>query len=300
MRIVFFGMTGPFSGPPLESLLAAGVEVNAVIIPAEGTVPEPRPRRVLPPPPGPSDLPLVNPHLEPNILHLAWDRRVPVWEVGNLTDPSFEKLLVGLQPDLGVVACFSRLIPPALLRLPSHGWLNLHPSLLPAYRGPAPVFWMARTGAVRAGVTLHFLDEGLDTGDIVAQTGWPWPEGIGGPALEQRCAEAGAELLRSAVEQLAQGQSLPRRPQPEEGSSYYPWPGGSDFLAPVSWSARRAFNFLRAAGPGWPVRIAAGEEQFSFRVVIDYDPAARLKQPAIRIKDELLVQFQPGVVRVKI
>jgi methionyl-tRNA formyltransferase len=300
MRIVFLGMTGPFSGPPLESLLAAGGEVVAVIIPAEGVVPAPRLRRMLPPLPGPSDLPLINPHLEPNILHLAWERHIPVWAVRDLGDPAFEKLLVDLQPDLGVVACFSRIIPPALLRLPGYGWLNLHPSRLPAYRGPAPLFWMARTGAAQAGVTLHFLDEGLDTGDIVAQTAWPWPEGISGPALEQRCAEAGAALLKTAVEQLAQSRTLPRRPQPAEGSSYFPWPGESDLLAPVSWSARRAFNFLRAAGPDWPLRIAAGEEQFSFRVVIDYDPAARLDQPAVRIKDELLVQFRPGVVRVKL
>ena len=106
---------------------------------------------------------------------------------------------------------------------------------------------MARQGERRAGVTLHFLDEGVDSGDIVAQTAFTWPDGISEGELEQRCAEAGAELVLTAVRQLAQGDQLSYRPQPTEGSSYFPWPAEPDFVIPTDWEVRRAFNFLRAA-----------------------------------------------------
>jgi methionyl-tRNA formyltransferase len=293
-------MTGRFSVPPLKKLLAAGVEVKAVLTPSPGAAGDPFLRQLPPPPPAPSDLPILDPHLEPNILHLAWSRQIPVWQVADLSDPRTRRLIAELQPDLGVVACFSKILPPALLQLPRYGCLNLHPSLLPAYRGPAPLFWMARNGEQQAGVTLHFLDEGLDTGDIVAQTTVSWPEGISGPALEQRCAEAGADLLLAAVRQLDRERTLARHPQPSTGVSYFPWPPADQLVVPTRWSARRAFNFLRAAHPEWPLTIAAGKERYPIRVVIDYEPDRNLDQPYLLQGTELWVQFQPGIVRVQL
>ena len=223
MRVIYFGMSGIFSRIPLESLLAGGVKVSAIIMPTS-TTGKPLPRRIEPPLPPPSDLPIITPYFSRNIIHVAWEHPIPVWEVGSLSDARTLELLADLQPDLIAVACFPYIFPSALLQLPRYGCLNLHPSLLPAYRGPLPLFWMARQGERRAGVTLHFLDEGLDTGDIVAQTAFDWPDGISGVDLEQRCAEEGAKLLLVALQQLAQGGELPRRPQPKEGSSYFSWP----------------------------------------------------------------------------
>jgi methionyl-tRNA formyltransferase len=232
-------------------------------------------------------------------------------------------LLADLQPDLIVVACFPYIFPPTLLELPRYGCLNLHPSLLPAYRGPLPLFWMARQGERRAGVTLHFLDEALDTGDIVAQTAFDWPDGISGVDLERRCAEEGAKLLPAALQQLAQGGELPRRPQPQQGSSYFSWPTQQDFVIPTHWEARRAFNFLRAA-VDWPLVIEVGEEmrrrggeeagrqggeeagrrggeeRFLIRAAVSFDTQAALDQPCLVRDDELWVKFTPGVLRAKI
>ncbi len=299
LRIVYFGMTGRLSGPPLEKLLTAGVEVRAVITPSTVVGGERRPRQLSPPPPAPSDVPLIDPHLEPNMLHLAWRHHIPVWQVNNLADPSTLELLAGLRPDLIVVACFSLILPSALLQLPRYGCLNLHPALLPAYRGPAPLFWMARNAERQAGVTLHFLDEGLDTGDIVAQTALPWPDGISGATLERRCAEAGADLLLAAVRQLAQGQAIPRRPQPRTGASYFRWPTEDDLLVLTQWSAQRAFNFVRAVRPDWPLRIVLGQESFSIRVANGYDPNLTLDQPYLLSGDEVWIQFQPGVLKIR-
>lgn len=306
-------MQGILSLPPLQTLLETGVEVSAVVIPASRTATLPLPRRVEPPRPAPSDLPIINSPVNPSIIHLAWAHQIPVWQVGPLAEPQTLALLAGLQADLMVVACFSSIFPPALLKLPRYGCLNLHPSLLPAYRGPLPLFWMAHQGERWAGVTLHFLDEGMDTGDIVAQTAFDWPEGISLADLERRCAAEGAQLLLAAVQQLVEVGELPRRPQPEEGSSYFSWPSAEDFYVPTDWDARRAFNFLRLAGD-WPVMVEVkghkvdggarrkgGEKQFfPVRAAISYDPAQVLGRAYLVQDDELWVQFNPGILKVKI
>jgi methionyl-tRNA formyltransferase len=312
--LIFFGMTGVFSRIPLESLLAGGVEISAVVVPTP-TTGQPLPRRVEPARPDPLALPVIDPYFTPNIVHLAWAHHIPVWEVGTLSDGPTRALLADVQPDLIVVACFPHIFPKTLLQLPRYGCLNLHPSLLPAYRGPIPLFWMARQGERQAGVTLHFLDEELDSGDIVAQRAFDWPEGISGADLERRCAGEGAKLLLAAVEQLASGGKLWRRPQPQAGSSYFSWPAEQDLIIPTHWPARRAFNFIRAAGADWPLMIEIGEEvgrrgggeakrrgggeRFLIRAAISFDAQATLDQPYLILGDELWVQFRPGVLQAK-
>lgn len=295
MRVLFFGMSGVFSIAPLEALLANGVDLRAVVVPGANAAP----RRWVPPPPGPSDLPLLNPQVESNILHLAWAHEVPVWAVGPLKSPEALAWLAQFQPDLIVVACFSRILPPAWLALPTYGCLNLHPSPLPAYRGPAPLFWQARQGEPQTGVTLHFLDEGIDSGDIVAQAAFEWPEGIAEVALEQRCARAGAALLSQAVQRLRRGEALPRRLQSETEASYFSWPGEDDFRVPTTWSARRAFNFLRFGLADWPLWLDSEGQQLFVQRVIAYNPHQALPQPLVELADgELWVQFAEGVLRV--
>jgi methionyl-tRNA formyltransferase len=252
-------------------------------------------------------LPVIDPYFTPTIVHLAWAHSIPVWEVGTLSAAPTRALLANVQPDLIAVACFPYIFPHTLLQLPRYGCLNLHPSLLPAYRGPIPLFWMARQGERQAGVTLHFMDEGLDTGDIVAQTAFDWHDGISGADLERRCTEEGAKLLLAAVEQLGLVGELPRRPQPQAGSSYFSWPAEQDLLIPTHWPARRAFNFIRAAGVDWPLAIEVGKEarergggeRFLIRAAISFDAQATLDQPYLVRGDELWVQFRPGILQAK-
>ncbi|MBI1881216.1 MAG: hypothetical protein HYR94_23800, partial [Chloroflexi bacterium] len=131
-----------------------------------------------------------------------------------------------------------------------------------------------------------------------AQTAFDWPDGISGPDLERRCAAEGGRLLLSAMQQLAQGRELPRRPQPQIGSSYFSWPANEDLLIPTNWEARRAFNFLRAAAD-WPLTIVAGMQHFRVSRALGYEADQTLGQP-YRLEDgELWIQFQPGVLRVQ-
>jgi methionyl-tRNA formyltransferase len=298
LRIVYFGTSGAFSRLPLESLLTGGSEVSAVVIPAAFAASEPFPRRIEPTQPTLSALPIIDPYLTPNIVHRAWAHHIPVWEIGSLSDPPTLALLAGLRPDLIVVACFPFILPAAARQLPRYGCLNLHPSLLPAYRGPIPIFWMARQGERQAGVTLHVMDEGVDTGDIVAQTAFEWPDGISRIELEQCCAVEGGHLLVEAVQQLARSGQLRHWPQPQTGSSYFSWPTDKELVIPTNWSARRAFNFIRAA-TDWPLLIAVGAERFPVAQALGYEANQTLVQPYRFESGELLIQFQPGVLRIQ-
>lgn len=298
-RLLFFGMSGLFSIAPLEYLIEAGVAVGAVVMPVTWPTTEALPRRVEPHPANESNLPVINPYLSHNIIHIAWEHNIPIWEVGALSNEKTLKWLTNFQPDVVSVACFPYIFPPELLQLPQYGCLNLHPSLLPAYRGPEPLFWMARNGEPQAGITLHFLDEGVDTGDIVSQTAFAWPEGISGPALERRCSVEGAKLLVAAVQQLEQQGILPRQPQAKQAASYFPHPAEEDFLILPSWDVRRAFNFLRAAEE-WPLIIDLGSERFFVRQAIRYKPDQTLEQPYIRYNEDVWIQFNGGVLKIQI
>jgi methionyl-tRNA formyltransferase len=292
-RVLFFGMSGQFSAIPLQQLLAAGIEIGAVIVPGKRRDKIDFPRRVEPP------ALMIDLQAEPNITPMAWAEQIPVWEVASLSDAQTLALLAGFQPEVIVVACFPYLFPPALLQLPRSGCLNLHPSLLPAYRGPSPLFWIAHRDERQTGVTLHLLDEGIDTGDIIAQTVFERPDGLAESDLEQRCATEGAALLVQALHQLQEGQPWLRQSQLEEGASYFPWPCEADFIVTPDWPAQRAFNFLRGAA-AWPLVIDIENRTFPIRTAISYSANQTMDQPYLLLDDELWVQFQPGVLRAKI
>jgi methionyl-tRNA formyltransferase len=295
MRVLFFGMLVEFSRIPLAHLLAAGVEVCGVVVARQAGGNSVRP---LLPPQYHSDLPLLNPYYDKNIIQLGWRHEIPVWAVGNFRHPRALATLAGQEPDVAFVACFSERIPPEMLALPRHGFLNLHPSLLPAYRGPHPLFWCFRLGETKTGVTLHFMDEGFDTGDIVRQEAVAFADGLSGEAADQLCAERGGALMVEAVRQLEAG-TLPRQPQTGQ-SSYHPFPTAADFHIPTSWTARRAFNFMRGTAEwGWPYVIETEAEEVMVHTAVACYPQQQLSQPVQRTENSIRIQFTPGVLHVK-
>jgi methionyl-tRNA formyltransferase len=126
--------------------------------------------------------------------------------------------IAALQPDLGVLADYGRIVPPAILELPRHGILNVHPSLLPRHRGATPVAATIVAGDPVAGVTLILMDAGLDTGPIIAAGSWPLDGTETTPELEARAAAEGAALLRGTLAGWLGG-SVVARPQPTEGAT---------------------------------------------------------------------------------
>lgn len=299
-RVLFLGTPGDFSLPPLEALLAAGLPVCAVVVPSAGGV-SPSSAPIIrhgPVKVGRSNLPILTPFMNRTIARVAWEQSIPVVEVGALSDAETLARLAALQPEVICVACWPQRLPRALLDLPPLGCLNLHPSLLPAYRGPSPGFWVLRNGERSTGATIHLMDAHLDTGDILLQEAFEIPEGITSAALEQRCAEVGAPLLARAARELAAGTAT-RRPQPAEGSGYYSWPRDEDFSVPVTRPARWAYNFIRGVAD-WngPLELHIDAERFPVRQALNYQPDARLGQPYRRQGDELWAQCAPGVLHV--
>ncbi|MBK9715139.1 MAG: hypothetical protein IPO81_28205 [Kouleothrix sp.] len=297
LRIVFLGMICDSSTAVLEVLLAAGLQVCAVVVAAARGAAA-GPIAALAPPRAASPLAIASPFLERNIAHLAWERGVATFELRQPGAPEARQALADLRPDLACVACFPRRIPAPLLAVPRLGFLNMHPSLLPAHRGPEPLFWTFRAGERQAGATIHFMDEGLDTGDIVAQAPLDLPDGISGAAAERRCAMLGGRLMAEALAALAAG-ALERRPQPP-GGSYESWPGPQHWRIGAEWPARRAFNFMRGTAE-WrrPYIIDAGGRELLIEAAIDYDADASLGVPLARVGDEVRIQCAPGVLRAR-
>lgn len=209
LNVTFLGMAGAFSLPPLEALLAAGVPVRGVVLPGAET-------RPVPPKAPDGGLPVLTPYAERSIVHLAWERGIPVREVADLAalDP----------PDVLVVACFPRLIPRAVWARARLA-VNIHPSLLPDNRGPAPLYWTFRLGQRRTGVTVHLLADRADAGDIVAQREVAIPEGTTEQELELQLARLGGELLVGVLRDFERGQLRPI-PQDESRATSHPWPRG--------------------------------------------------------------------------
>jgi methionyl-tRNA formyltransferase len=238
------GMMGAFSTPPLLALLENGVEVCAVVLPSRNTSSDSPPIGRLEPPARVRSLPVLSSTLHTSIVQIAWEHSIPVWEVSKMNDPETRALYASFKADLYCVACFSLYIPRAILDIPRLGCLNVHPSLLPANRGPDPLFWTFHHGSSETGVTIHLMDEGLDTGPIVAQERIDVPEGITYAQLEERCAELGGKLLSRSVWELFHG-TAHSRPQDEARSSYLPLPTSEDYVVPVGeWAAERVYRFV--------------------------------------------------------
>lgn len=311
LSCVYFGMAGTFSRPPLEALLRAGVSVRAVALPARddagaGTAADQAPYVVLPPlvasHTGRRALPILEQaREEETILRMAAVREIPVLELHGLGDPATVAALAAFAPDAICVACFSRRVPAAILHLPRLGCLNVHPSLLPANRGPDPLFWTLRNGDAEAGVTVHVMDEGLDSGPILAQRPVPMAEGVSKAELERTCATVGGTLLVEALRGLADG-SLAPQPQDERLASVYPWPTEDDYVITPDRPARWAYTFARGvSGQGMPLRIVTLDgATFRLTEPLGYDASATLDIPYRLGDGKLALQCTPGVFSARV
>jgi methionyl-tRNA formyltransferase len=228
-------------------------------------------------------------------LALAAANDVPAFAVRRLAASETIKVLTELLPDVICVSCFLHRLPPAILNLPPLGCLNVHPSLLPRFRGPAPLFWALRAGVAETGVAIHFMDEGFDTGDVALQRPFPLPDGATHAELETSLAQLGGELLVEALQKLAAG-TLPRQPQPP-GFSSDPWPGDADFALDTSWSAQHAFNFMQGT-VNWerPYFVEVAGKTVWLETAVANDPEAQLPHPMIRQRQTVQLQFSPGVL----
>lgn len=230
---VFWGTRSRYSSIVLETLIQADLRPAAIFCAA------PEPYRaelvhdlseLLPNSPDLATnneigLTLLTAERSSSILDIGKKFGIPTYLVGQIDAAAVKSCLAGFSPHVACVACFPHKIPPSLLAVPRYGFLNVHPSLLPAYRGPTPIEWILQDDAQSsaAGVTIHWMDEGLDTGDIAVQRAISLQDGVTIQEAERNCAKLGGELLCSVLSDLSRGIET-RIPQPE-GGFYRSWFG---------------------------------------------------------------------------
>ncbi len=235
LRIIFMG-TPAFAVPILEALLRSGEEVIAVV--TQPDKPSGRGKRLTAPP----------------VKVLAQKYGLDVFQPEKIKDPKFLEILKALSPDVIVVAAYGKILPKEVLEIPRFGCINVHASLLPKYRGAAPINWALISGEKETGVTIMQMDEGMDTGDILLTAKIPIePEETAG-TLHDKLSALGAELIVKALRLLKEGKLSPQK-QSEEGVSYAPPLKKEDGLLDFARPAEQLANLIRGLDP-WPTAYA--------------------------------------------
>jgi len=189
--------------------------------------------------------------LQPSpVKQLAVKKQLTVLQPARAREAEFIEKLKTFQPDLIVVAAYGQILPPAILELPRFGCVNVHTSLLPKYRGAAPIQWAILNDEAETGVTIMKMDAGLDTGDILSQASTPIAPDDTALTLHDRLAGMGATLLLQTLPKYVAGKIVPR-PQPAEGASYARKITKEDGRVDWTQPARTLWNRVRAFTP-WP------------------------------------------------
>jgi len=175
---------------------------------------------------------------------------LPILQPDRARDPAFLASLRVVELELAVVVAYGQILPKALIELPRHGCVNVHTSLLPKYRGAAPIQWALLNDDAETGVTIMKIDEGLDTGDLLTQQATPIHATDTAQTLHDRLARLGAELLLPTIRDLVGGRITPR-PQPATGACYARKITKEDGRIDWSLPARAIWNRVRAFAP-WP------------------------------------------------
>jgi len=277
MRIAFFG-TPDFAIPTLDALRRSGEEVTAVV-----TQPDKRKGRTR----------IVTP---PPVKEYALGEKIPVLQPVNIKDPLFLEELSRFHPEIVIVVAYGKILPPQILKLPPHGCVNVHASLLPKYRGAAPIQWAIIRGDQKTGITTMLMDKGLDTGDVLLQEELPIADDDNAETLERRLAELGASLLLETIQGIKQRTV---KPTPQSGTPTYAPPLKKED-GQITWSgtAGEIFNFVRGMYP-WPCAYCTLHQE-RIKIIrvkeLKGDPgkAGRIEKTG----DELIVGTGSGLISI--
>lgn len=231
MRILFMG-TPDFAVPSLQALLDAGHEVCGVF--TQPDKPKNRGMKLQPPP----------------VKVLAQEHEIPVYQPTSVKDGTALEIIQELAPELIVVAAYGRILPNSILEYPAKGCINVHSSLLPKFRGAAPIHWAVVSGETETGVTIMHMAQELDAGDIIDQIRTPIDPDESVEAVHDRLAELGGKILVDVVEQIANGTAT-RTPQDSTQATYAPML--SRELSNIDWTqpAKAIHDKIRGLSP-WP------------------------------------------------
>lgn len=275
MRIIFCG-TPEFAVPTLKRLLAQpDFEIAAVI--TQPDRPRGRGMEVSPSP----------------VKQVAVGAGLQILQPEKIRAPEVQETLVSLKPDAIVIIAYGQIVPARLLSIPKHGWINLHGSLLPKYRGAAPIQWAIANGETSTGLTTMRIDAGMDTGDMLLQAELPISADETTPQLAARMAEAGAPLMVETLRGIASDTISPR-PQNHDLATYAPLLKREDGRIDWKRPAQEIYNRMRAFTP-WPGSFTAfrGQTVHFWAEPVSKDLSNPQSGPASELAD-----LAPGTLRV--
>lgn len=232
MKIVFFG-TPEFAAASLKRLIEDGHEVLAAF--TRPDMPKGRGYKLVPPP----------------VKEMAMEHGIPVFQPTKLKNGEVARQLREMGPEIVVVVAYGRILPRAILDVPPLGCVNVHGSLLPAYRGSAPIQWAVLNGEKEAGVTTMYMEEGLDCGDMILKMSVPIGENETSEELYDRLEALGAECLSETMKLFEGGKKAPAVPQDDSRSSLAPMLEKAMGKLDFSKTAQEVHNWIRGMN-SWP------------------------------------------------
>ncbi len=294
MRVGFFGQTGPFAPTALRYLLShrRGFDVVLVVEGKRHRAGHPD-HRLRKPRPGP--LP------EGEVLaELARAAGLPVLETSDVNAATAVRTLADHRLDWIVCVGFDRLFSPAVLATAGGRAMNAHPSLLPRWRGPSPLFWAVKTGERRLGVTVHGIDAREDHGPVYAQAPFVAPRLATGADLYRLAASTVAPLLVDALERAIAG-VLRGAPQDDSQATRAPRPRSEDaHVEPGAWACEHLVDFCCGAPFFRTPWLRLGEEMFYVRRGLEAEPGRRMPVEYALTGTTLVVQCRDGLARLEI
>ncbi len=286
MKIIFMG-TPEFACLPLLALIKSKHDIVGVI-----TQPDRRKGRGM----------KIS---SPPVKDLALRNDLNIYQPSNVNDPEFIDLLRKISPDLIAIVAFGQILSKEILRLPEYGCINLHPSLLPKYRGAAPIPWAIFTGEEKTGVTTFYLSEKVDSGDIILQREEKIREDDTTATLSKRLAKIGSELLMETIDKIEKKEAA-RIPQDKEKATYAPRLKKEDGLIDWKKSAPQIERLVRAMDP-WPgaytylaeklLKIWRAEEASGFR--LQASGSKKLGEIIEIIKEGMVIACGEGLLLIK-
>ena len=279
MKIIFMG-TPDFSVGTLEALIAAGHEITLVV--------------------SQPDKPKGRGHeLQPTPVKEALKHGLPVYQPKKVRDPEVIGKLRETEADVIVVIAFGQIIPKAILEMKQYGCINVHASLLPKYRGAAPIQWAVIDGEKESGVTTMMMDVGLDTGDMLEQKAIPLDEKETGGSLFDKLSALGGSMILSTLKGLEDG-TITRTPQGESETSYAKML--TKEMGHIDWTKDAASieRLVRGLNP-WPSAYTsyAGKTMKIWAADVADLPGERTPGKIHVTKNQLFVETGDGVLDVK-
>ena len=282
MRILFMG-TSEFAVPALRELITHEFEIIGVV--TQPDRPSGRGKRLNPPP----------------VKVVATEHSLPVYQPEKVRKPDFMRVLECLAPDVIIVAAFGQLLPQTVLDIPPCGTINLHPSLLPKYRGAAPIQWALINGETETGVTLMLLDAGEDTGDIISTNRIPIRNEDNAFTLTEQLAQLGANQLVRLLSKMSEGAPPPATPQNNAEATHAP--RLTKEIGHIDWnqSATAIHNLVRGTVI-WPGAYTFFRDNLRLKIVNCQPLSQALNAPSgtleIVEKRKLLVATANGTLQL--